>query len=41
MVWRASAAMIGAIRIVWAITIACGVKRRPHEPSGPARDSNR
>ena len=39
--WRASAAMIGKISSVWAITIAGGVKSRPSGPSGPARDSSR
>jgi hypothetical protein len=33
--------MIGAIRIVWAMIIACGVNRMPHDPSGPDRDSSR
>ena len=33
--------MIGAIRMVWAMTIACGVNRMPHEPSGPERDSKK
>ncbi len=41
MVWRVSAAMIGATRMVWAMIIACGVNRRPHDPSGPERDSRR
>ena len=41
MVCRASAAMIGAIRMVWAMIIACGVNRMPHDPSGPERDSRR
>ena len=41
MVWRASAAMIGAIRMVCAMIIACGVNSRPHDPSGPERDSSR
>ena len=41
MVCRASAAMIGATRMVCAITIACGVNSRPQEPSGPERDSSR
>ena len=31
MVCRVSAAMIGATRIVCAITIACGVNRRPQD----------
>src|ERR1041385_2631671 len=39
--WRESAAMIGRIRIVWATTIAEGVKRIPSAPSGPARESKR
>ncbi len=39
--WRESAAMIGRTRMVWATTIAAGVKRMPHEPSGPLRDSSR
>ena len=37
--WRASAATTGTTRIVCAITIAGGVKRMPHEPSGPLRES--
>ena len=41
MVWRVSAAMIGTIRMVWAITIAVGVNRMPIDPSGPDRDSSR
>ena len=41
MVCRVSAAMIGATRTVCAITMACGVNSRPHEPSGPERDSVR
>ena len=41
MVCRASAAMIGATRMVCAMIIACGVNRRPHDPSGPERDSSR
>ena len=40
-IWRDSAAMIGAIRIVCAMTIAAGVNRMPNAPSGPARDSRR
>ena len=36
-----SAASVGVIRIVWAITIAVGEKRMPQLPSGPARDSSR
>ena len=40
-VWRVGAAMIGTIRMVWAITIADGVNRMPNAPSGPERDSNR
>src|SRR6516164_2102240 len=41
MVCRASAAMIGAISTVCATIIACGVNRRPQDPSGPERDSRR
>ncbi len=41
MVCRVSAAMIGATRMVCAITMACGVNSRPHDPSGPERDSAR
>jgi hypothetical protein len=41
MVCLVSAAMIGATRIVCAITMACGVNKRPHDPSGPERDSDR
>ena len=39
--WRESAAMIGRIRIDWAMTIAEGVKSIPRGPSGPARESKR
>ena len=39
--WRTSAAMIGKISNVWAITIAGGVKSNPSDPSGPARESSR
>ena len=38
---RESAATIGVIRIVCAITIAVGVNSSPNAPSGPARDSSR
>src|SRR5665647_1071986 len=41
MVWRVSAAMIGTIRMVWAITMAVGVNKMPNPPSGPDRDSRR
>ncbi len=41
MVWRESAAMIGATSTVCAMTIARGVNRRPNSPSGPERDSSR
>ncbi len=40
-VWRVSAAMIGTISMVCAITMADGVNRMPNSPSGPDRDSNR
>ena len=30
-----------ATRMVWAMIIACGVNNRPHDPSGPERDSRR
>src|SRR5215472_14456477 len=40
-VCRVSAAMIGAISTVCATIIACGVNRRPQDPSGPARDRRR
>ena len=39
--WRASAATIGVISTVCAMTIAVGVNSRPSAPSGPARDSSR
>src|SRR5258706_257652 len=39
--WRESAAMIGRISTVCAITIAEGVNRIPREPSGPARERRR
>ncbi len=32
---------MGATRMVWAMTIAVGVKRMPKAPRGPARDSSR
>src|SRR6516165_2211384 len=41
MVCRVSAAMMGAMSTVWATIIACGVNRRPHDPSGPERESRR
>ena len=41
MVWRVSAAMIGVTSTVCAMIIAGGVNSRPHEPSGPERDSSR
>ena len=41
MVWRVSAAMIGATSTVCAMIMACGVNSRPNEPSGPERDSAR
>ena len=39
--WRDSAATTGSTRIVCAMTIAVGVNRMPHAPSGPLRDSSR
>jgi hypothetical protein len=33
--------MIGSTRMLWAMTIAFGVKRIPHSPSGPLRESIR
>ena len=41
MVCRVSAAMIGATKIVCATTMARGVNKMPHDPSGPERDSDR
>src|SRR5262249_45294251 len=41
MVWRVSAATMGATRIICAMTMACGVNNSPHDPSGPERDSAR
>src|SRR5262245_4724241 len=40
-VCRVSAATIGVISTVCATIIACGVNRRPHDPSGPARERSR
>ena len=37
----AASATIGTIRMVCAITIACGVNNKPQDPSGPERDSRR
>ena len=39
--WRVSAATIGSTSMVCAMTMAVGVNRMPHEPSGPLRDSSR
>ena len=41
MVWRVSAAMIGATSTVCAMIMARGVNSRPNAPSGPERDSTR
>ena len=38
---RESAAMSGTTNTVCAITMAVGVKSKPHSPSGPERDSNK
>src|SRR6516165_7531706 len=40
-VWRVSAATMGATRIICATTMACGVNNSPHDPRGPERDSAR
>ena len=39
--WRDSAARIGVISRVWAITMAPGVNSSPSPPSGPLRDTAR
>ncbi len=38
---KVSAPMTGAARMVWAMIIAEGVKRRSMNPSGPLRESTR
>ena len=38
---RANAAISGTTRMLWAMTMAVGVKRMPQDPSGPERDNSR